>query len=153
MSSRSEIQSLMELNKTNLNEAAETQPMVVVQEQNWTAVLKILSSICQSQDEVREELKELPTSKQMTRYEQNQSILLGRYQQESEQNRQQIRQEIKEMSSDLLKQVGSMSAEYSSRQKEQESWRQKESSKLCKVLIASQALQLILWAMLLRWLR
>ena len=153
MSSRSEIQSLMELNKTNLNEAAETQPMVVVQEQNWTAVLKILSSICQSQDEVREELKELPTGKQMTRYEQNQSILLGRYQQESEQNRQQIRQEMKEMSSELLKQVGSLSAEYSSRQKEQDSWRQKVSSKLCRVLIASQALQLILWAMLLRWLR
>ncbi|MBP3798042.1 MAG: hypothetical protein J6I46_09760 [Ruminococcus sp.] len=153
MSSRSEIESLMELNKTNLNEAAETQPMVVVQEQNWTAVLKVLSSICQSQDEVREELKELPTSKQMTRYEQNQSVLLGRYQQESEQNRQQIRQEMKEMSSELMKQVGSMSAEYSSKLKEQESWRQKVSSRLCRVLIASQALQLILWAMLLRWLR
>ena len=136
-----------------MQQAAETLPMVVVQEQNWTAVLKVLSSICQSQDEVREEVKELPTGKQMTRYEQNQSILLGRYQQESEQNRQQIHQEMKEMSSELLKQVGSLSAEYSSKLKEQESWRQKVSSKLFKILIASQALQLILWAMLLRWLR
>ena len=116
-------------------------------------MLKILSSICQSQDEVREELKELPTSKQMTRYEQNQSILLGRYQQESEQNRQQIHQEMKEMSSDLLKQVGSMSAEYSSKLKEQESWRQKVSSKLCKILIASQLIQLGLLTGLLLWLR
>ena len=153
MSSRSEIQSLMEKNKESFREASETAPMVVVQEQNWTAVLKILSSICQSQDEVREELKELPTGKQMTRYEQNQSILLGRYQQESEQNRQQIHQEMKEMSNDLLKQVGNMSVEYSSKLKEQENWRQKVSSRLCKVLIASQALQLILWAILLRWLR
>ena len=37
--------------------------------------------------------------------------------------------------------------------KEQESWRQKVSSKLFKILIASQALQLVLWAILLRWLR
>ena len=153
MNSKYDMQSLMERNKDNMQQAAETQPMVVVQEQNWTAVLKILSSICQSQDEVREELKELPTGKQMTRYEQNQSILLGRYQQESEQNRQQIRQEMKEMSSELLKQVGSMSVEYSSRLKEQENWRQKVSSRLFKILIASQALQLILWAILLRWLR
>ena len=153
MNSKYDMQSLMERNKDNMQQAAETQPMVVVQEQNWTAVLQVLSSICQSQDEVREEVKELPTGKQMTRYEQNQSILLGRYQQESEQNRQQIHQEIKEMSSELLKQVGSMSAEYSSRLKEQESWRQKVSSRLFKILIASQALQLILWAILLRWLR
>ncbi|MBR7008666.1 MAG: hypothetical protein IKH90_08580 [Ruminococcus sp.] len=153
MNSKYDMQSLMERNKESFREASETAPMVVVQEQNWTAVLKILSSICQSQDEVREEIKELPTGKQMTRYEQNQSILLGRYQQESEQNRQQIHQEMKEMSSDLLKQVGSMSAEYSSKLKEQENWRQKLSSKLFKILIASQALQLILWAILLRWLR
>ena len=133
--------------------AAETLPMVVVQEQNWTAVLKVLSSICQSQDEVREEVKELPTGKQMTRYEQNQSILLGRYQQESEQREERIRMMLDDMSKELTKQVGSMKEEYSSRLKEQENWRQKVSSKLCKVLIASQAVQLILWAALLRWLR
>ena len=92
MNSKYDMQSLMERNKDNIQQAAETLPMVVVQEQNWTAVLKVLSSICQAQDEVKEEVKELPTSKQMTRYEQNQSILLGRYQQESEQNRQQILQ-------------------------------------------------------------
>ena len=91
------MQSLMEKNKDNMQQAAETAPMVVVQEQNRTAVLKILSSICQSQDKVREELKDLPTSKQLTRYEQNQSILLGRYKQESEQNRRQIRQELKKL--------------------------------------------------------
>ena len=138
----------MEKNKESFREASETAPMVVVQEQNWTAVLKILSSICQSQDEVREELKELPTGKQMTRYEQNQSILLGRYQQESEQNRQQIHQEMKEMSSELMKQVGNMSAEYSSRMKEQESWRQKVSSRLCRTLIVSELIQLSVWVML-----
>ena len=153
MNSRSEIESLMERNKDNMQQAAETQPMVVVQEQNWTAVLKILSSICQSQDEVREEVKELPTGKQMTRYEQNQSILLGRYQQESEQNRQQIHQEMKEMSSELLKQVGSMKEEYSSKLKEQENWRQKVSSKLCRTLIVSELIQLSVGVMLLRWLR
>ena len=38
-----------------MQQAAETLPMVVVQEQNWTAALKILSSICQSQDEIRTE--------------------------------------------------------------------------------------------------
>ena len=153
MSSRSEIGYLMEKNKESFREASETAPMVVVQEQNWTAVLKVLSSICQSQDEVREEVKELPTGKQMTRYEQNQSILLGRYQQESEQREQTIRKMLDDMSKELTKQVGSMSAEYSSRLKEQENWRQKVSSRLFKILIASQALQLILWAMLLRWLR
>ena len=158
MNSKYDMQSLMELNKEPLKEAAETLPMVVVQEQNWTAVLKVLSSICQSQDEQSERLAklltvELPTSKQMTRYEQNQSILLGRYQQESEQNRQQIHQEMKEMSSELLKQVGSMSAEYSSRLKEQENWRQKLSSRLFKILIASQLIQLILLTILLLWLR
>ena len=52
------MQSLMEKSKDNMQQAAETIPMVVVQEQN-------------------------------------QSILFGRYQQESEQNRQQIRQEMK----------------------------------------------------------
>ena len=153
MNSKYDMQSLMEKNKESFREASETTPMVVVQEQNWTAVLKVLSSICQSQDEVREELKELPTSKQMTRYEQNQSILLGRYQQESEQNHQQIRQEMKEMSSELLKQVGSMKEEYSSKLKEQESWRQKISSNLFKILIASQLIQLILLTILLLWLR
>ena len=153
MSSRSEIGYLMEKNKESFQEASETAPMVVVQEQNWTAVLKVLSSICQSQDEVREELKELPTSKQMTRYEQNQSILLGRYQQESEQREERIRMMLDDMSKELTKQVGSMKEEYSSKLKEQESWRQKASSRLFKILIASQTLQLILWAMLLRWLR
>ena len=153
MNSKYDMQSLMELNKDNMQQAAETQPMVVVQEQNWTAVLKILSSICQSQDEVREEVKELPTSKQMARYEQNQSVLLGRYQQESEQREQQIRAMLDDMSKEFTKQVGSMSAEYSSKLKEQESWRQKVSSRLFKILIASQALQLILWVILLRWLR
>ena len=104
-------------------------------------------------EEVREELKELPTGKQMTRYEQNQSILLGRYQQESEQNRQQIRQEMKEMSSELLKQAGSLNVEYSSKLKEQENWRQKLSSRLFKILIASHLIQLILLTGLLLWLR
>ena len=153
MNSKYDMQSLMELNKDNMQTAAETLPMVVVQEQNWTAALKVLSSICQSQDEVREEVKELPTGKQMTRYEQNQSILLGRYQQESEQREERIRMMLDDMSKELTKQVGSMKEEYSSRLKEQENWRQKVSSKLCKVLIASQAVQLILWAALLRWLR
>ena len=40
-----------EKNKESFREASETAPMVVVQEQNWTAVLKVLSSICQSQGE------------------------------------------------------------------------------------------------------
>jgi hypothetical protein len=116
-------------------------------------VLKILSSICQSQDEVKEEVKELPTGKQMTRYEQNQATLYSRFQTESEQREQTIRTMLNDMSKELTKQAGSLNAEYSSKLKEQENWRQKLSSRLFKILIASQALQLILWAMLLRWLR
>ena len=38
-------------------------------------------------------------------------------------------------------------------EKEQESWRQKVSSRLFKILIASQLIQLILLTILLRWLR
>ena len=153
MNSKYDMQSLMERNKTNLNEAAETQPMVVVQEQNWTAVLKVLSSICQSQDEVANALNELPTIQQMTRYEQNQATLYSRFQTESEQREQTIRTMLNDMSKELTKQAGNLSVEYSSKLKEQENWRQKVSSRLFKILIASQALQLILWAMLLRWLR
>ena len=153
MSSRSEIESLMERNKDNMQQAAETQPMVVVQEQNWTAVLKILSSICQSQDEQSETLAKLLTAEGVNKFLRKQQEVFEQRRQESQQAREQIQTMMQSMSSELLKQVGSMSAEYSSRLKEQESWRQKLGSKLCRVLIASQALQLILWAILLRWLR
>ena len=58
----------MELNKDNMQTAAETLPMVVVQEQNWTAVLKVLSSICQSQDEIKQELGEMMKTKQVNEF-------------------------------------------------------------------------------------
>ena len=153
MNSKYDMQSLMELNKDNMQTAAETLPMVVVQEQNWTAVLKILSSICQSQDEVADALNELPTSKQMTRYEQNQAMLYSRFQTESEQREQTIRTMLNDMSKELTKQAGSMKEEYSSKLKEQENWRQKLSSNLFKILIASQLIQLGLLTGLLLWLR
>ncbi len=153
MNSKYDMKSLMELNKEPLKEAAETLPMVVVQEQNWTAVLKVLSSICQSQDEIKEELGEMMKTKQVNEFLSEQQEMFEHRRQESQQAREQIQTMMQNTSSELLKQVGSMSAEYSSKLKEQENWRQKVSSRLFKILIASQALQLILWAMLLRWLR
>ena len=153
MNSKYDMQSLMELNKEPLKEAAETLPMVVVQEQNWTAVLKVLSSICQSQDEIKEELGEMMKTKQVNEFLSEQQEMFEQRDQESKQARKLIQQMLNDTSEKLTKQAGSLNAEYSSKLKEQENWRQKVSSKLCKMLIASQALQLILWAILLRWLR
>ena len=153
MNSKYDMQSLMELNKEPLKEAAETLPMVVVQEQNWTAVLKVLSSICQSQDEIKEELGEMMKTKQVNEFLSEQQEMFEQRDQESKQARKLIQQMLNDTSEKLTKQAGSMKEEYSSKLKEQENWRQKVSSRLFKILIASQALQLILWAILLRWLR
>ena len=143
----------MELNKDNMQTAAETLPMVVVQEQNWTAVLKVLSSICQSQDEIKQELGEMMKTKQVNEFLSEQQEMFEQRDQESKQARKLIQQMLNDTSEKLTKQAGSLSVEYSSKLKEQESWRQKLSSNLFKILIASQLIQLGLLTGLLLWLR
>ena len=143
----------MEKNKAPLKEAAETLPMVVVQEQNWTAVLKVLSSICQSQDEIKQELGEMMKTKQVNEFLSEQQEMFEQRDQESKQARKLIQQMLNDTSEKLTKQAGSLNVEYSSKLKEQENWRQKLSSNLFKILIASQLLQLILLTILLYCLR
>ena len=112
------------------------------------AVLKVLSSICQSQDEQSERLAKLLTAEGVNDFLRRQQEQFEHRRQESQQREQTLRAMLNDMSSELLKQVGSLNADYSSRLKEQENWRQKVSSKLCRTLIVSELIQLSVWVML-----
>ncbi len=52
MNSRLDTQSLMERNKADLKTAGETMPMIIVQDQNWSAVIDLLKRLCECQEEI-----------------------------------------------------------------------------------------------------
>ena len=72
MNSRLDTQSLMALNKADLQAAKDTMPIIVVQDQNWSAVIDLLERLCECQEELLKMQSELMTEEQMKKYLENQ---------------------------------------------------------------------------------
>lgn len=153
MSSRSDMRSLMEKNKPLLQEASEAVTMTAITEQNWLAVVGVLTSLAESQDEVIGIMSRLMTAEQMNSFLRRQLALTEQGQAECREIQTAISEQTTKAMTELLAQAGRLSEQYLSMQKEQDAWRQRVSKRIVKAVIASQSVLLILSAALQIWLR
>ncbi|MGN0623583.1 MAG: hypothetical protein ACI4JA_06500, partial [Oscillospiraceae bacterium] len=140
--------------------AGETMPMIIVQDQNWSAVIDLLERLCECQEEMLKMQSELMTEEEMKKYLENQKVICEQSEtacraiqkQTAEQSAQTLTSLISQCES-LKLQAGKMSEEYSFKLKSLEEWKSKQGLKLLKAVVISQSVLLILSAALQLWLR
>ena len=146
MNSEYDMQSLMEKNKSQLQEIVTPVTMAAITEQHWLAVVGVLTSVVESQDNVIKAMREVMTAEQMRMFLNNQVAL-------SEQSKEELRALQEQMATDtsasmreMLSQAEKMNEQFLSMQKEQDEWRRKMHKRLIKAIVISQSALLILSA-------
>ena len=160
MSSRLDVNALMERNKSDLKAAEETMPMVAVDNRNWTAVISLLKRSCEVQEELLELQGELMTKSGIEMHLQNQKVLFDQVEDEcrkiqkftAEQTTNSLTSLISQ-SEKLSLQAGKLNEEYCSKLKSLEEWKHKTQLKMLRWVVISQTVLLILSLALQMWLR
>ena len=148
MSSRLDVNALMERNKSNLQAAAETMPMVAVDNRNWSAVIELLKRSCEVQEELLELQGELMTKQDSVNLV-NQQIRIQRETLKNlEQHQEKTIQMLQSSTQELQSQAGKLSEEFSSQRRELEEWKHKTQLKMLRAIVISQSVLLILWTVL-----
>ena len=148
MSSRLDVNTLMERNKSNLQAAAETMPMVAVDNRNWSAVIELLKTSCEVQSELLELQGELMTKRGIETHLQNQKVLFDQVENEcrkiqkftAEQTTNSLTSLISQ-SEKLSLQAGKLNEEYCSKLKESEERNMKRNRKLIGIVIGPMSIK------------
>jgi len=160
MSSRLDVNALMERNKSDLKVAEETMPIVAVDNQNWTAVISLLKRSCEVQEELLKSQGELMTKSGIEMHLQNQKVLFDQVEDEcrkiqkftAEQTTNSLTSLISQ-SEKLSLQAGKLNEEFSLQRKELEEWKHKTQLKMLRWVVISQSVLLMLSLALQMWLR
>ena len=153
MSSRLDVNALMERNKSDLKAAEETMPMVAVDNRNWTAVISLLKRSCEVQEELLESHGELMTRQDSVNLV-NQQIRIQRETLKNlEQHQEETIQMLRSSTQELQSQAGKLNEEFSSQRKDLEEWKHRTQLKMLRALVISQSVLLILSLALQMWLR
>ena len=160
MSSKLDVNALMERNKSDLQVAEKTMPMVAVDNRNWTAVISLLKRSCEVQEELLELQGELMTKSGIEMHLQNQKVLFDQVENEcrriqkstAEQTTNSLTSLISQ-SEKLSLQAGKLNEEYCSKLKCLEEWKHRTQSKMLRWIVISQTVLLILSLVLQMWLR
>ena len=160
MSSRLDVNALMERNKSDLQAAEETMPMVAVDNRNWTAVIGLLKRSCEVQEELLESQGELMTKHGIEMHLQNQKVLFNQVENECRHIQQTTAEQTTNSLTSLISQseklslqAGKLNEEFSSQRKELEEWKHKTQLKMLKAIVISQSVLLILSLALQMWLQ
>ena len=160
MSSRLDVNALMERNKFDLKAAEETMPMVAVDNRNWTAVISLLKRSCEVQEELLQLQGELMTKSGIEMHLQNQKVLFDQAENECRRIQQTTAEQTTNSLTSLISQseklslqAGKLNEEYSSKLKNLEDWKHKTQLKMLRWVVISQSVLLILSLALQMWLR
>ena len=153
MSSRLDVNALMERNKSDLQAAEETMPMVAVDNRNWTAVIGLLKRSCEVQEELLKLQGELMTRQDSVNLV-NQQIRIQRETLKNlEQHQEETIQMLQSSTQELQSQAGKLNEEYCSKLKSLEEWKHRTQLKMLRWVVISQSVLLILSLTLQMWLR
>jgi len=153
MSSRLDVNTLMERNKSDLKAAEETMPMVAVDNRNWTAVISLLKRSCEVQEVLLKSQGELMTKQDSVNLV-NQQIRIQRETLKNlEQHQEETIQMLQSSTQELQSQAGKLNEEFSSQRRELEEWKHRTQLKMLKAIVISQSVLLILSLALQMWLR
>ena len=153
MSSRLDVNALMERNKSDLKVAEETMPMVAVDNRNWTAVISLLKRSCEVQEELLKSQGELMTKQDSVNLV-NQQIRIQRETLKNlEQHQEETIQMLRSSTQELQSQAGKLNEEYCSKLKLLEEWKHKTQLKMLRWVVISQSVLLMLSLALQMWLR
>ena len=160
MSSRLDVNALMERNKSDLKAAEETMPMVAVDNRNWTAVIGLLKRSCEVQEVLLELQGELMTRSGIETHLQNQKVLFDQVENECRRIQQTTAEQTTNSLTSLISQseklslqAGKLNEDFSSQRRELEEWKHKTQSKMLRAIVISQTVLLILSLALQMWLR
>ena len=160
MSSRLDVNALMERNKSDLQAAEETMPMVAVDNRNWTAVIGLLKRSCEVQEELLKSQGELMTKSGIEMHLQNQKVLFDQVEDECRRIQKSTAEQTTDSLTSLISQseklslqAGKLNEEYCSQRRELEDWKRKTQLKMFRVIVISQSVLLILSLALQMWLR
>ena len=160
MSSRLDVNALMERNKSDLKVAEETMPMVAVDNRNWTAVISLLKRSCEVQEELLKSQGELMTKSGIETYLNNQKALFNQVEDECRRIQKSTAEQTSNSLTSLISQseklslqAGKLSEEFSSQRKELEEWKHKTQLKMLRWVVISQSVLLILSLALQMWLQ
>ena len=153
MSSKLDVNALMERNKSDLKAAEETMPMVAVDNRNWTAVISLLKRSCEVQEDLLTLQGELMTKQDSVNLV-NQQIRIQRETMKNlEQHQERTIQMLQLSTQELQSQAGKLNEDFSSQRRELEEWKRKTQSKMLRAIVISQSVLLILLLALQMWLR
>ena len=160
MSSKLDVNALMERNKSDLQAAEETMPMVAVDNRNWTAVISLLKRSCEIQEELLKSQGELMTKSGIETHLQNQKVLFDQVENECRRIQQTTAEQTTNSLTSLISQseklslqAGKLNEEYCSKLKCLEEWKHKTQLKMLRAIMISQTVLLILSLALQMWLR
>jgi len=153
MNSKLDVNALMERNKSDLQAAEETMPMVAVDNRNWTAVISLLKRSCEVQAELLKSQGELMTKQDSVNLV-NQQIRIQRETLKNlEQHQEETIQMLRSSTQELQSQAGKLNEEFSLQRRELEEWKHKTQLKMLRWVVISQTVLLILSLALQMWLR
>ncbi len=160
MSSKLDVNALMERNKSDLKAAEETMPMVAVDNRNWTAVISLLKRSCEVQEELLKLQGELMTKHGIEKHLQNQKVLFDQVENECRRIQQTTAEQTTNSLTSLISQseklslqAGKLNEEFSSQRKELEEWKHRTQLKMLRAIVISQSVLLMLSLALQMWLR
>ena len=160
MSSRLDVNALMERNKSDLKVAEETMPIVAVDNRNWTAVISLLKRSCEVQEELLKSQGELMTRSGIEMHLQNQKVLFDQVEDECRRIQKSTAEQMNNSLTSLISQseklslqAGKLSEEYSLQRRELEEWKHKTQLKMLRWVVFSQTVLLLLSLALQMWLR
>jgi len=160
MSSRLDVNALMERNKSDLKAAEETMPMVAVDNRNWTAVIGLLKRSCEVQAELLELQGQLMTKSGIETYLNNQKALFNQVEDECRRIQKSTAEQTSNSLTSLISQseklslqAGKLNEDFSSQRRELEEWKHRTQLKMLRWVVISQSVLLILSLALQIWLR
>ena len=160
MSSKLDVNALMERNKSDLKAAEETMPMVAVDNRNWTAVISLLKRSCEVQENLLELQGELMTKNGIEMHLQNQKVIFDQVKSECRHIQQTTAEQTNNSLTSLISQseklslqAGKLSEEFSLQRRDLEEWKHRTQLKMLRAIVISQSVPLILSLALQMWLR